>query len=230
MFLCCSKLVFRHPNSGLISPFICMPYFSSLVWCWVFSAYRKQCTKAHHLFPTYSIPPEIKRFDERLTLVSLGSWNDVSSCPFNLSNPWQHWQGHPHCWHFSPPSPDCPPCLLWPASPANVAIYKNSWDRSADQAFLHHHRWFNRRRKSRGVLTIFPRACEKEGESQSTEQPPPVLICLAHCVSWACTIPRLALDAEHVCQPHQQLGALPKINKFSLEFHLPKIFTVHNLI
>lgn len=158
---------------------------------------QKYTTYASHI----AFPPGIKRYDEHLTPVSLESW--VSSCPFIASSPWQHWQGHPYCWHFSPPSPHRHRCLLWPGSPAKIAIYKNSWDSSADQAFLQRHYRFNRRMKSWGVLTIFLCTCKEEGESQSTEQPSPVPIRPAHCVSQACTIPKLALDAEHVCQPHQ---------------------------
>lgn len=151
-------------------------------------------------------PQKKKRYNERLTLASLGSWNDVSSCLFIASSPWQHWQCHPYYWHFSPPSPYCHPGLLWPASPANVAIYKNSWDSCADRAFLPCHYRFNGRTKSQGVLTIFLWACRKEGESQSTEQPPPAP---ARCISRAHTMAQLALDAEHVCQAHQQLGPVP---------------------
>lgn len=134
-------------------------------------------------------PPRKKRYDEYLTLVfSLGSWNDISSCLFITSSPWQYWQDHPYCWHFPPPSHHCHPRLLWLGSLANVAIYKNSWDSSADKAFLNCHYRFNRHTESQGVLTICLCTCEKEGELQSAEPPPSVPICLAPCVSQAHTI------------------------------------------
>lgn len=161
-----------------------------------FSHRSTACIVSHKAFP-----PRIKSYDECLTLLSLGSWNDISSCLFITSSPWQCWQGHPYCWHFPPPSPHCHPRLLWLGSPANVAIYKNSWDSSADKAFLNRHYRFNRHPQSRGGAHKLS-VCLWEG-GRAAEHRAASLCANLH------TIPRLALDAEHVCQTHQQLGPWP---------------------
>lgn len=163
------------------------------------------CIVSHKAFP-----PRIKRYDECLTLVSLGSWNDISGCLFITSSPCQYWQGHPYCWHFPPPSPHCHPRLLWLGSPANVAIYKNSWDSSADKAFLNRHYRFNRCTESRGVLAVCLCTCEKEGGLRSAEPPPSVPMCPAPCASRAHTIPRLAWMLNTSAKPISNLALCHK--------------------
>lgn len=110
-----------------------------------------------------------------------------------------------------PPSSHCHPCLLWPGSPANVAIYKNSWDSSADQAFLQHRIDSTGVQKAEGCSQFFCALAKrrKSGRAQSS----PLLRWYARLAVSPPNTHRTqaehTLDAEHVCQPHQQLGPLP---------------------